>query len=87
MQWTAKRKWAWGSKQRTAEQHTGERYKLYIDVPEPGAHAISFSIREDGFEFDKWLMTTDREYVPTEKGPPTQVKTGTLPKPFLADEH
>jgi hypothetical protein len=25
-------------------------------------HTISFSMREDGFEFDKWIMTQDAAY-------------------------
>ena len=62
MQWTAKQKWFWDAKQRTAQNHTGERYKLYLDIDQPGAHVITFSMREDGFEFDKWLMTTDRDF-------------------------
>lgn len=69
MQWTRKNEWAWDSKQRTEEVHTGERYKLFIDVDSPGEHVISFSMREDGVEFDKWLMTTDRDYVPDGLGP------------------
>jgi hypothetical protein len=40
-------------------------------------------VREDGFEFDKSLMTTDREFArPTGHGPPSQVKSGKLPEPF-----
>jgi hypothetical protein len=60
MQWMAKRRWAWASKQRTHEVHTGVPYQLYLDVTSPGKHAIMFSMREDGTEFDKWLMTTQR---------------------------
>lgn len=80
MQWTAKRKWVWGSKQRTKQQHGGERYKLYLDIEKPGLHVITFSMREDGFEFDKWLMTTDRNFrQPTDAGPKPRLKAGKLP--------
>ena len=80
MQWTGKNKWVWGSKQRTDKQHSGERYKLYLDIEKPGPHVITFSMREDGFEFDKWLMTTDREFQqPSDAGPTPRVKTGKLP--------
>jgi hypothetical protein len=60
MQWTAKNAWTWGSKQRTAENHGGEPGKIWLDIPAAGDHVIQFSMREDGFEFDKWLLTTRR---------------------------
>jgi len=70
MQWTAKRQWFWDSKQRTAKVHTGVPGQLYLDIAEPGEHTISFSMREDGFEFDKWLMTRDRDFArPDDEGP------------------
>ena len=80
MQWTDKQRWAWGSRQRTEENHGGERYKLFLDVEEPGEHIITFSMREDGTEFDKWLMTTDREFVPQDQGPQPALKEGSLPQ-------
>jgi hypothetical protein len=27
-----------------------------------GWHTVSFSMREDGFAFDQWLMTTDANF-------------------------
>ncbi|MEN1679949.1 MAG: hypothetical protein AAGJ46_10165 [Planctomycetota bacterium] len=61
MQWTkGKRSWFWDSKQRTKENHGGVPGKIYLDIPEPGEHTISFSMREDGFEFDKFLLTTQK---------------------------
>lgn len=71
LQWCeGKQQWWWESKQRTPENHCGEPYKIYLDIPEPGNYTIQFSMREDGFEFDKWLMTLDREFVrPTDAGP------------------
>ena len=80
MQWTAKRRWAWGSKQRTAKRHTGEPYKLFLDVGEPGDHVIMFSMREDGIEFDKWMMTTERLEKVDGQCPPVRLKQGRLPK-------
>jgi GH43 family beta-xylosidase len=65
MQWCdGKNKWTWASKQRTTENHCGEPYKIYIDVPTTGEHTIQFSMREDGFEFDKFLLTTDKTFDP-----------------------
>ena len=63
LQWCeGKKTWRWESKQRTAKNHCGEPHKIFLDVKEPGMHMISFSMREDGFEFDKWIMTTDRDF-------------------------
>jgi hypothetical protein len=71
LQWCdGKNTWRWESKQRTEAQHCGEPYKIYLDIEKPGLHTISFSMREDGFRFDKWLMSTDREMPrPTDEGP------------------
>ncbi len=76
LQWCeGKNSWWWESKQRTAENHCGEPHKIYLDVNEPGLHHIMFSMREDGFEFDKWLMTQDREFKrPEGAGPAERVK-------------
>ncbi|MEM7657623.1 MAG: hypothetical protein AAF399_15940 [Bacteroidota bacterium] len=57
MQWCAgKHQWTWESKQRTQEQHCGVERLIYLDIEEAGTHTISFSMREDGFEFDAWVM-------------------------------
>ena len=65
MQWCeGKQNWQWESKQRTEAVHCGEPYKIYLDVPSAGVHTVSFSMREDGFEMDRWLMTNDRDYTP-----------------------
>lgn len=85
MQWTKKNEWAWGSKQRTEEVHTGVPHQLYLDVEEPGEHVISFSMREDGTEFDKWLMTTDRDFTPEGDGPPTTVRLREAARPALVE--
>lgn len=52
-----KKKWSWESRQRTEEVHTGVEKLIYIEIKTPGFHIINFSMREDGFEFDKWIMT------------------------------
>jgi hypothetical protein len=71
LQWCeGKNAWRWESKQRTQKNHCGEPYKIYVDVREAGLHTIEFSMREDGFEFDKWLMTKERDFArPTGAGP------------------
>lgn len=84
LQWCeGKQAWRWESKQRTEKQHCGEAHKIFLDIDKAGEHIIHFSMREDGFEFDKWLMTTNREFArPTDSGPATAVKSGNLPKSF-----
>ncbi len=83
MQWTAKNKWFWDSKQRTQKVHTGVPGQLYLDIDEPGEHILLFSMREDGFEFDKWLMTTDRNFArPEGVGPESQVHAGETPPTY-----
>ena len=84
LQWCqGKRTWRWESKQRTQQQHCGEPHKIFLDIKNAGTHTIHFSMREDGFEFDKWLMTTDREFErPDGIGPESVVMQGPLPKPF-----
>ena len=50
-------KWQWDSRQRTAKVHTGVLGKIWLDIDKPGLHTIMFSMREDGFEFDKFMLT------------------------------
>lgn len=71
LQWCeGKKSWRWESKQRTEKVHCGEPYKIYLDIETAGLHTIEFSMREDGFEFDKWFMTLDREFKrPEDAGP------------------
>ena len=67
MQWCeGKNSWHWESRQRTEENHCGEPGLIYLDVEEPGLHTVSFSMREDGFEFDQWLATTDASFTPAD---------------------
>ncbi|MFC2113029.1 DUF5060 domain-containing protein, partial [Bacteroidota bacterium] len=84
LQWCdGKMSWRWESKQRTEEVHCGEPHLIYLDINKKGVHDITFSLREDGFEFDKFLMTTDIDYVPpANEGPQVKVKAGKLPEPF-----
>ncbi len=84
LQWCeGKNTWRWDSKQRTEKEHCGEPGQIYIDIETAGEHLIHFSMREDGFEFDKWLMTTDKDFArPTDQGPQSVVHTGKLPSAF-----
>jgi hypothetical protein len=81
LQWCeGKNTWRWESKQRTEQVHCGEPHLIYLDIPAAGEHEIQFSMREDGFEFDKFILTKDREFVrPSGVGPASRVKSGAVP--------
>ncbi len=81
MQWCqGKNTWRWESKQRTEKNHCGEPYKIFIDVDKPGLHEITFSMREDGFEFDQFFMTTERDIEqPLDEWLVPHLKQGKLP--------
>ena len=65
MQWCeGKHDWTWASKQRTAEQHCGVPGLIWLDIDEPGRHTVMFSMREDGFEMDAWVLTSDPGHTP-----------------------
>ena len=69
MQWCkGKHAWTWESKQRTVENHCGEAEKIFLEIPNAGLHTISFSMREDGFQMDKFVLTQVYEK-PTGQGP------------------
>ena len=58
MQWCeGKNQWTWDSKQRTEANHCGEEQLIYLEIPSAGEHIISFSMREDGFRFDKFVLS------------------------------
>jgi len=77
-----KQKWAWDCKQRTVEVHTGVPMQLFLDIEMTGEHEIMISLREDGFELDKFVLASSKEYKPEGKGPAVKVKSGTLPPAF-----
>lgn len=65
LQWCdGKKKWWYESKQRTKEEHCGVPYLIYLDIPTAGKHQIQFSMREDGFRMDKFLLTTNKDFKP-----------------------
>lgn len=81
-QTTHKHAWAWDSRQRTEQNHQGERFRSFLDTPSAGEHEIMFSMREDGFEFDKWILARDRDYIPEGVGPAPVAKRGVVPAAF-----
>ncbi len=59
-----KRKWTWSSAQRVPENHCGVPKTIYLDVKTAGEHVVLFSMREDGFELDKFIMSPNEAFVP-----------------------
>ena len=78
MQFTGKHgEWQWDSRQRTEKVHTGVLGQIWLDVEKPGRHTIMFSMREDGFEFDRFLLTKKEKALKSknpEPGPPASPK-------------
>ncbi len=74
MQWCeGKNEWFWASKQRTEKIHCGEEQLIFLDIPSSGEHIISFSMREDGFKFDKFILS--KNYImPEGKGVEAKIK-------------
>ena len=54
--------WSWS---RTTRAGTAAR----LDVPSAGTHRVDVWMREDGFEFDRLLLTRDPDQVPSGTGP------------------
>lgn len=68
MQWcVGKNTWRWESKQRTQKNHCGEPFRIFLNVHKPGVHEVQFSMREDGFEFDQFILTTNRAFRPVQE--------------------
>lgn len=74
MQWCdGKNQWMWESRQRTEKEHCGVPKEIYLDIEKAGIQDIQFSMREDGFEFDKFILTKDINFVPEREGPASKL--------------
>ena len=75
-QWCAgKNNWTWSSNQRdSGGSACGEANTITIEVDTPGEHLITISMREDGFELDKFLLTTDSDYTVEGAGPAERLR-------------
>ena len=83
MQWCkGKNQWTWSNNQRTKEVHCGIPHQIFLDIEKAGIHTITFSMREDGFEFDKFLLTKDINYTPYGNEQKVVLARGKLPEPF-----
>jgi hypothetical protein len=68
MQWCdGKNKWTWSSAQRVPDNHCGVPNTIYLNIDKPGEYIISFSMREDGFKLDRWIMARDENFKPYQK--------------------
>lgn len=74
------KKWWWGGVIRDARGPSFPHHRAYIDVPGAGVHTVMYSMREDGMEFDKFLLTMDGTMkAPAGPGPAASpFKTGKL---------
>jgi hypothetical protein len=77
-----KNEWAWDCKQRTEQVHIGVPMQLFLDIEKAGEHEILFSLREDGFEMDKFVLASNKAFKPEGKGPAVKVKAGQMPASF-----
>jgi hypothetical protein len=82
-QTVAKNDWVWECKQRTPEIHMGVPMQLFLDIENAGEHEILFSMREDGFEMDKFVLASDKNFRPEGHGPAIKVKSGKLPASLM----
>ena len=81
-QTTLKDAWQWDCRQRTEEVHVGVPMQLWLDVPTAGEHTVQVSMREDGFEVDKFLLARDPAYAPVDTGPESRFAAGIPPYAF-----
>ena len=52
----------------------------WLDVPTAGIHTVMYSMREDGCEVDRFVLSKDEDFVaPTNSGPAVKLKSGVLP--------
>ncbi|WP_205660311.1 hypothetical protein [Cognatitamlana onchidii] len=59
-----KHNWTWSSAQRVPENHCGTPQTILLNFETPGDYIVSFSMREDGFELDKWILVKDKSFIP-----------------------
>ena len=71
--------WAWTQNRRGGAQHTGvggtdevsqRDANMWLQIDTPGVHTITWAMREDGLEFDKFILALDPEFTPRGDGPP-----------------
>jgi hypothetical protein len=77
-----KKVWMWRSENRIS-RNPWKIGRAYLDVPTAGLHEVQFSMREDGEEFDRFILTPDSLFtIREEVGPAPVAVAGKTPKPF-----
>lgn len=77
-----KKKWIWKSDNRIS-RNPWKIGRAYLDITSTGVHDVQFGMREDGEEFDKFILTTDSLFTITDDaGPAPILKNGKLPQAF-----
>ena len=69
-----KHQWTWSSAQRRDHNHCGDPRTVLLSVPNPGMHTIQLSMREDGFELDKFILTEDFNFTPEGDSIPASIR-------------
>ena len=65
IQWCAgKNKWTWSSAQRMPDNHCGKEKTIYLNFNKSGDYIISFSMREDGFKMDRFILSKNSNFNP-----------------------
>jgi hypothetical protein len=65
MQWCeGKNKWTWSSAQRMPDNHCGTEKTIYLNFDKSGEYVLSFSMREDGFKMDRFILTKNSKFSP-----------------------
>ena len=78
--------WQWGNVIRDPKGPQYPRLPAWLDVPTAGIHTVMYSMREDGCSFDRFILTTNKDFAkPEGVGPAaTPAKAGKLPEPIAA---
>ncbi|MBD1388634.1 hypothetical protein IC617_04260 [Neiella sp. HB171785] len=59
-----KDQWTWSSAQRVPDNHCGEPHTISVQIETAGVHNVMLSMREDGFELDKLILSNDANFTP-----------------------
>ena len=61
-------KWEWSNNRRDSQG------RAFVDVTSLGVHVLHVRMREDGWRFDKIVLTTDENFTPADEGPPESTR-------------
>jgi Gylcosyl hydrolase family 115 C-terminal domain len=81
-----KKQWIWKNDNRIS-RNPWKIGRASLEVSTAGIHDVQFCMREDGEEFDRFILTTDPEFkVEIGVGPAEKLREGKLPPPFSLDQ-